>query len=300
MLPLWWQGPRDTICSIICLSGHYFARQLWQGGNSIPRWLMAMKSMASGSPTFFFYPRSLLRPSAPLAGQLPPPQQAIVPLPGSATLALLLSSMFAHLSAACATTRPWPGPAASLLYLALPHRRHGSPMPASVLAGVLGPCLALPHPCWARIRPPRTTQGCLPADPGLALLAFPTLPSLLLHDGAGHLARLLVRQTHPCPLTPRWLARRPGRGTFAWQPPRCCPPWRIRGHLMELMRGGMFDHRRNFLDRLPSGWDWRFRGHLAWQSVLTLVPLLIAWAAAQEPRHPEIAGKLGRSASSPS
>lgn len=58
---------------------------------------------------------------------------------------------------------------------------------------------------------------------------------------------------------------------------------------MELMRGGMFDFRRNFLDRLPSGWgDWRFRGHLAWQSMLTMGLLLVAWAATREPRHPEL------------
>jgi hypothetical protein len=69
---------------------------------------------------------------------------------------------------------------------------------------------------------------------------------------------------------------------------------------MELMRGGMFDYRRNFLDRLPSAWeDWRFRGHLAWQSMLTL-PCCSSPGPPPGSRATPSCCAGGRSASSPS
>ncbi|MGL6323033.1 hypothetical protein ACSZMP_07810 [Aeromonas rivipollensis] len=89
------------------LSGHYFARQLWQG-ELYPRWLMAMNG-GFGSPTFFFYPPLPYYVSALFAGPAAPAQQAIYPLLGSATLALLLSGAFAYLWLRATTPpgRPW-------------------------------------------------------------------------------------------------------------------------------------------------------------------------------------------------
>lgn len=119
MLPLWWQGGsqgHDLFHHL--LSGHYFARQLWQG-ELYPRWLMAMNG-GFGSPTFFFYPPLPYYVSALFAGPGAHPQQAIYPLLGSATLALLLSGVFAYLWLR-ATTPPGRALAASLLYLALPY-----------------------------------------------------------------------------------------------------------------------------------------------------------------------------------
>ncbi|MGE6167601.1 hypothetical protein ACLH0C_20865, partial [Aeromonas rivipollensis] len=65
VLPLWLLGGtqgHDLFHHL--LSGHYFARQLWQG-ELYPRWLMAMNG-GFGSPTFFFYP--------------PPPHLSPIPL----------------------------------------------------------------------------------------------------------------------------------------------------------------------------------------------------------------------------
>lgn len=74
MLPLWWQGGsqgHDLFHHL--LSGHYFARQLWQG-ELYPRWLMAMNG-GFGSPTFFFYPPLPYYVSALFAGPGAPPSR---------------------------------------------------------------------------------------------------------------------------------------------------------------------------------------------------------------------------------
>ena len=82
VLPVWLQGGtqgHDLFHHL--LSGHYFARQLWQG-ELYPRWLMAMNG-GFGSPTFFFYPPLPYYVSALFAGPGAPASAG----PTSATIA---------------------------------------------------------------------------------------------------------------------------------------------------------------------------------------------------------------------
>ena len=181
MLPLWWQGGsqgHDLFHHL--LSGHYFARQLWQG-ELYPRWLMAMNG-GFGSPTFFFYPPLPYYVSALFAGPGAHPQQAIYPLLGSATLALLLSGVFAYLWRR-ATTPPGRALAASLLYLALPYHvamdLYARFALAEFWAFAWAPLILLGQDLAHRGRP----QGLPLLILGLALLAFSHLPSLLLMMG---------------------------------------------------------------------------------------------------------------------
>ena len=118
LLPLWLQGGsqgHDLFHHL--LSGHYFAQQLWQG-EIYPRWLMAMNG-GFGSPTFFFYPPLPYYVSALFAGPQAPLHHAITPLLWSASLALLLSGLFAYLWLRSFAS-PLRALAATLLYLALP------------------------------------------------------------------------------------------------------------------------------------------------------------------------------------
>ncbi len=139
MLPLWWQGGsqgHDLFHHL--LSGHYFARQLWQG-ELYPRWLMAMNG-GFGSPTFFFYPPLPYYVSALFAGPGAHPQQAIYPLLGSATLA-----------------GPWP-PACSIWRC--PIMSPWISMPASPWRSS-GPSPGLPLSSWGRISPTADDlRGC--------------------------------------------------------------------------------------------------------------------------------------------
>ncbi|MFM5280568.1 hypothetical protein ACK30K_10770 [Aeromonas caviae] len=162
MLPLWWQGGsqgHDLFHHL--LSGHYFARQLWQG-ELYPRWLMAMNG-GFGSPTFFFYPPLPYYVSALFAGPGAHSQQAIYPLLGSATLALLLSGVFAYLWLRATTppgralAGPWP-PACSIWRC--PIMSPWISMPASPWRSS-GPSPGLPLSCWGRISPTADDlRGC--------------------------------------------------------------------------------------------------------------------------------------------
>ncbi|WGY76925.1 hypothetical protein [Aeromonas caviae] len=179
--------------------------------------------------------------------------------------------------------------AASLLYLALPYHVAMDLYARFALeefwAFAWAPLILLGQDLAHRGRP----QGLPLLILGLALLAFSHLPSLLLMMGLVTLrAFWFARRTRT--LTPCWQALGAQGVGLCMAAALLLPALADQGAIsMELMRGGMFDYRRNFLDRLPSAWeDWRFRGHLAWQSMLTLVLLLIAWAAAREPRHPEL------------
>lgn len=294
VLPIWLQGGtqgHDLFHHL--LSGHYFARQLWQG-ELYPRWLMAMNG-GFGSPTFFFYPPLPYYVSALFAGPVAPAQQAIYPLLGSATLALLLSGAFAYLWLR-ATTPPGRALAVSLLYLILPYHLamdlYARFALAEFWAFAWAPLILLGQDLTHR----GLRQGLPLLILGLALLAFSHLPSLLLMMGLVSV-RALWFAWRSRTLAPCWIALGAQGLGLCMAAALLLPALADQGAIsMELMRGGMFDFRRNFLDRLPSGWgDWRFRGHLAWQSLLTLALLLIAWAAAREPRHPELLcwGALG-------
>ena len=173
VLPIWLQGGtqgHDLFHHL--LSGHYFARQLWQG-ELYPRWLMAMNG-GFGSPTFFFYPPLPYYVSALFAGPGAHPQQAIYPLLGSATLALLLSGVFAYLWLR-ATTPPGRALAASLLYLALPYHvamdLYARFALAEFWAFAWAPLILLGQDLAHRGRP----QGLPLLILGLALLALLTL-----------------------------------------------------------------------------------------------------------------------------
>ncbi|MGY3901929.1 hypothetical protein ACW5XF_05600 [Aeromonas lusitana] len=287
LLPIWLQGGtqgHDLFHHL--LSGHYFAQQLWQG-ELYPRWLMAMNG-GFGSPTFFFYPPLPYYVSALFAGPGALAHHAVYPLLGSASLALLLSGLFAYLWLR-SVSEPGRALAVSLLYLALPYH----------LAMDLYARFALAE-FWAFVWAPlillgqdlatRRLRGGLPLLAlAIALLAYSHLPSLLL----------MLALTGLRALRFAWRARSwlPCEIALGGQVLGLCmatalllPAMTEQGAIsMELMRGGMFDFRRNFLDRLPTSLDdWRFRAHLGWQSVLTMGLLLVAWAAAREPYHPEL------------
>lgn len=287
LLPLWRQGGtqgHDLFHHL--LSGHYFAQQLWQG-ELYPRWLMAMNG-GFGSPTFFFYPPLTYYVSALFAGPGALAQHAIQPLLWSATLALALSGLAAYLWLRSFSAPPR-ALAVSLLYLALPYH----------LVMDLYARFALAE-CWAFVWAPlillgqdlaiRRQRAGLPLLAlSLALLAFSHLPSLLLMLGLISLRALWqARLSHS--LRPCWLTLGAAGLGLAMAAALLLPALSDQGAIsMELMRGGMFDYRRNFLSGLPTEWgDWRFRTHLAWQSLLTMALLLTAWAAAREPRHPEL------------
>ncbi|WP_421271891.1 hypothetical protein [Aeromonas taiwanensis] len=287
VLPLWLQGgSRGHDLFHHLLSGHYFAQQLWQG-ELYPRWLMAMNG-GFGSPTFFFYPPLPYYVSALLAGPGAPAQQAIYPLLGSATLALVLSGGFAYLWLR-SLAPPGRALAVSLLYLALPYHLamdlYARFALAEFWAFVWAPLILLGQDLAYRGRRPGLPLLIF----ALALLAFSHLPSLLLMMGLVSLRALWFawrgRTLRPC-----WQALGAQGLGLCMAAALLLPALADQGAIsMEMMRSGMFDYQRNFLDRLPTAWDdWRFRGHLAWLSVLTMALLLLAWAAAREPRHPEL------------
>ncbi|MBV7413222.1 hypothetical protein [Aeromonas sp. sif2433] len=297
LLPFWLQGGsqgHDLFHHL--LSGHYFAQQLWQG-EPYPRWLMAMNG-GFGSPTFFFYPPLPYYVSALFAGPGALAQHAIIPLLWSASLALLLSGIAAYLWLR-GFTAPGRALAVSLLYLALPYHLamdlYARFALAEFWAFVWAPLILLGQDLATR----RQRGGLLLMALSLALLALSHLPSLLLMMGLISL-RALLQAWQGRTLRPCWLILGAQGLGLSMAATLLLPALADQGAIsMELMRGGMFDFRRNFLDRLPSGWeDWRFRSHLAWQSLLTLALLLTAWAAAREPHHPELLcwGALGVSA----
>lgn len=287
LLPLWLQGGsqgHDLFHHL--LSGHYFAQQLWQG-EIYPRWLMAMNG-GFGSPTFFFYPPLPYYVSALFAGPQAPLHDAITPLLWSAGLALLLSGLFAYLWLRSFAS-PLRALAATLLYLALPYHLgmdlYARFALAEFWAFVWAPLILLGQDLANQ----RSRKGLPLLTLALALLAFSHLPSLLLMMGLITL-RALLQAWRSRILFPIQLVATAQVLGLVMAAILLLPALLDQGAIsMELMRGGMFDFRRNFLDRLPSGWgDWRFRGHLAWQSMLTMGLLLVAWAATREPRHPEL------------
>lgn len=287
LLPAWLQGGtqgHDLFHHLI--SGHYFAQQLWQG-ELYPRWLMGMNG-GFGSPTFFFYPPLPYYVSALFAGPVALPQQAVYPLLASASLGLWLSGLFAYLWLRGVAT-PGRALAVSLLYLALPYHLamdlYARFALAEFWAFAWAPLILLAQDLTTR----RQRHGLPLLALGLALLAYSHLPSLLLMLGLISLRALWqawrARTWRPC-----WLTLGAQGLGLCMAGALLLPALSDQGAIsMELMRGGMFDYRRNFLDRLPGGWgDWRFRAHLTWQSLLTLALLLTAWAASREPRHPEL------------
>lgn len=284
-LPLWLRGGsqgHDLFHHL--LSGHYFALQLWQG-ELYPRWLMAMNG-GFGSPTFFFYPPLPYYVSALLGGANPQPHDAMTALIASATLALGLSGLtfwlwIQHVA------KPARALATSLVYMALPYHLAIDLYARFALAEV-----------WAFVWLPLILLGqdrgkqpvALPVMAlGLALLALCHLPSLLLVIGLLMLRALImaIRARRRFPLTSALGATLLGLAMAALL---LAPALLDQGAIsMDEMQRGMFDFRRNFLDRLPLAFDdWRFRGQLALLTLLTLFTLLLAWAGAKEPRHPEL------------
>lgn len=294
VLPLWLQGGtqgHDLFHHL--LSGHYFGRQLWQG-ELYPRWLMAMNG-GFGSPTFFFYPPLPYYVSALFAGPEAPARHAIYPLLGSATLALLLSGAFAYLWLRRASG-PGRALAASLLYLVLPYHvtmdLYARFALAEFWAFAWAPLILLGQDLAHRGQ----RQGLPLLILGLALLAFSHLPSLLLVMVLVSVRALwfawLARSLAPC-----WLALGAQGLGLCMAGALLLPALADQDAIsMELMRSGMFDFRRNFLDRLPQGLDdWRFRGHLGWFTLLTLALLLVAWGSARGRSQAEIScwGAIG-------
>lgn len=297
LLPFWLRGGsqgHDLFHHL--LSGHFFAVQLWQG-ELYPRWLMEMNG-AFGSPVFFFYPPLPYYVSALFAGPTPLAHEAMTPLLWSSSVALWLSGLFAYL-----WLRPFAGHgralAASLLYMALPYH----------LAIDIYARFALAE-SWAFVWAPLALLAqdrlCRGAPFALLLLALAVsmltlshLPSTLLILGLLTLRSLLLvwRYKGSTALVSVPVTASPLIGTLLGQlwglamaSLLLLPALLDQGGIsMEQMRTGMFEFQRNFLDRLPqSRDDWRFRGHLAWLTLLTLALLLVAWAAAREPRHPEL------------
>lgn len=294
LLPFWLRGGsqgHDLFHHL--LSGHFFAVQLWQG-ELYPRWLMEMNG-AFGSPVFFFYPPLPYYVSALFAGPEPLAHHAMIPLLWSNTLALGLSGLFAYL---------WLLPfatsgralAASLLYMALPYHLaidiYARFALAESWAFVWAPLALLAQDRLCR----RAPFALLLLALAVALLTLSHLPSTLLILGLLTVRSLLLawRSKITLHLWPTLLGQLWG---LAMASLLLLPALLDQGGIsMDQMRIGMFEFQRNFLDRLPeSSSDWRFRGHLAWLTLLTLVLLLVAWAAAREPRHPELLiwGTLG-------
>ena len=294
LLPFWLRGGsqgHDLFHHL--LSGHFFAVQLWQG-EIYPRWLMEMNG-AFGSPAFFFYPPLPYYVSALFAGPDPLAHHAMLPLLWSNTLALGLSGLFAYL-----WLRPFATPgralAASLLYMALPYHLaidiYARFALAESWAFVWAPLALLAQDRLCR----RASFALLLLALAVALLTLSHLPSTLLILGLLTVRSLLLawRSKITLHLWPTLLGQLWG---LAMASLLLLPALLDQGGIsMDQMRIGMFEFHRNFLDRLPeTSSDWRFRGHLAWLTLLTLVLLLVAWAAAREPRHPELLiwGTLG-------
>lgn len=294
LLPFWLRGGsqgHDLFHHL--LSGHFFAVQLWQG-ELYPRWLMEMNG-AFGSPAFFFYPPLPYYVSALFAGPEPLAHHAMIPLLWSSTLALGLSGLFAYL-----WLRPFATPgralAASLLYMALPYHLaidiYARFALAESWAFVWAPLALLAQDRLCR----RAPFALLLLALAVALLTLSHLPSTLLILGLLTVRSLLLawRSRITLHLWPTLLGQLWG---LAMASLLLLPALLDQGGIsMDQMRIGMFEFHRNFLDRLPeSSSDWRFRGHLAWLTLLSLVLLLVAWAAAREPRHPELLiwGTLG-------
>ncbi|PKQ76857.1 hypothetical protein [Aeromonas sobria] len=294
LLPFWLRGGsqgHDLFHHL--LSGHFFAVQLWQG-EIYPRWLMEMNG-AFGSPAFFFYPPLPYYVSALFAGPDPLAHHAMIPLLWSSTLALGLSGLFAYL-----WLRPFATPgralAASLLYMALPYHLaidiYARFALAESWAFVWAPLALLAQDRLCR----RAPFALLLLALAVALLTLSHLPSTLLILGLLTMRSLLLawRSKITLHLWPTLLGQLWG---LAMASLLLLPALLDQGGIsMDQMRIGMFEFHRNFLDRLPeTSSDWRFRGHLAWLTLLTLVLLLVAWAAAREPRHPELLiwGTLG-------
>ncbi|TNH80153.1 6-pyruvoyl-tetrahydropterin synthase-related protein [Aeromonas sobria] len=287
LLPFWLRGGsqgHDLFHHL--LSGHFFAVQLWQG-EIYPRWLMEMNG-AFGSPAFFFYPPLPYYVSALFAGPEPLAHHAMIPLLWSNTLALGLSGLFAYL-----WLRPFATSgralAASLLYMALPYHLaidiYARFALAESWAFVWAPLALLAQDRLCR----RAPFALLLLALALALLTLSHLPSTLLILGLLTVRSLLLawRSKITLHLWPTLLGQLWG---LAMASLLLLPALLDQGGIsMDQMRIGMFEFHRNFLDRLPeTSSDWRFRGHLAWLALLTLVLLLVAWAAAREPRHPEL------------
>ncbi|MGY3893774.1 hypothetical protein [Aeromonas enterica] len=268
------------------LSSHFFAVQLWQG-EFYPRWLMAMNG-GFGSPTFFFYPPLPYYVSALFAGPTPLDHEAMTPLLWSSSLALWLSGLFAYL-----WLRTFASPrralGASLLYMALPYH----------LAIDIYARFALAE-SWAFVWVPLAMLGqdrlFKHAPFGLLLLAFAVamlalshLPSLLIILVL-LAVRSLLQAWHNQTICPIWSSLLAQGWGLAMASLLLLPALLDQGAIsMEQMRTGIFEFQRNFLDRLPQSLDdWRFRGHLTWLSMLTLVLLLVAWAATRAPHHPEL------------
>lgn len=294
LLPFWLRGGsqgHDLFHHL--LSGHFFAVQLWQG-EIYPRWLMEMNG-ALGSPAFFFYPPLPYYVSALFAGPSPLAHHAMIPLLWSNTLALGLSGLFAYL-----WLRPFATSgralAASLLYMALPYHLaidiYARFALAESWAFVWAPLALLAQDRLCR----RAPFALLLLALAVALLTLSHLPSTLLILGLLTVRSLLLawRSKITLHLWPTLLGQLWG---LVMASLLLLPALLDQGGIsMDQMRIGMFEFHRNFLDRLPeTSSDWRFRGHLAWLTLLTLVLLLVAWAAAREPRHPELLiwGTLG-------
>ncbi|WP_368164363.1 6-pyruvoyl-tetrahydropterin synthase-related protein [Aeromonas sp. R6-2] len=285
ILPLWLRGGsqgHDLFHHL--LSGHYFALQLWQG-ELYPRWLMAMNG-GFGSPTFFFYPPLPYYVSALLGGATPQPHDAMTALIASATLALGLSGLTFWL-----WIRSMAGPmralVASLIYMALPYHLaidlYARFALAEVWAFVWLPLILLGQDRYMR------TIGVPLMALGLALLTLSHLPSLLLAICLV-LLRALIRARRDRLWRPLLTTLGATLLGLAMAALLLAPALLDQGGIsMAEMQRGMFDFRRNFLDRLPTAFDdWRFRGQLALFTLLTLFTLLLAWAGAREPRHPEL------------
>ena len=287
LLPFWLRGGsqgHDLFHHL--LSGHFFAVQLWQG-EIYPRWLMEMNG-AFGSPAFFFYPPLPYYVSALFAGPDPLAHHAMIPLLWSNTLALGLSGLFAYL-----WLRPFATSgralAASLLYMALPYHLaidiYARFALAESWAFVWAPLALLAQDRLCR----RAPFALLLLALAVALLTLSHLPITLLILGLLTLRSLLLawRSKITLHLWPTLLGQLWG---LAMASLLLLPALLDQGGIsMDQMRIGMFEFHRNFLDRLPeTSSDWRFRGHLAWLTLLTLVLLLVAWATAREPRHPEL------------
>ncbi|ATL92273.1 hypothetical protein CK911_05230 [Aeromonas sp. CU5] len=286
LLPFWLRGGsqgHDLFHHL--LSGHFFAVQLWQG-EIYPRWLMEMNG-AFGSPAFFFYPPLPYYVSALFAGPEPLAHHAMIPLLWSSTLALGLSGLFAYL-----WLRPFATSgralAASLLYMALPYHLaidiYARFALAESWAFVWAPLALLAQDRLYR----RAPFALLLLALAVALLTLSHLPSTLLILGLLTVRSLLLawRSKITLHLWPTLLGQLWGLAMASLLLPALLDQGGIS---MDQMRIGMFEFHRNFLDRLPeTSSDWRFRGHLAWLTLLTLVLLLVAWATAREPRHPEL------------
>ncbi|MFQ2012274.1 hypothetical protein ACK336_03425 [Aeromonas veronii] len=297
LLPFWLRGGsqgHDLFHHL--LSGHFFAVQLWQG-ELYPRWLMEMNG-AFGSPVFFFYPPLPYYVSALFAGPTPLAHEAMTPLLWSSSVALWLSGLFAYL-----WLRPFAGHgralAASLLYMALPYHLaidiYARFALAESWAFVWAPLALLAQDRLSRGAPFALLLLAL----AVSMLTLSHLPSTLLILGLLTLRSLLLvwRYKGSTTLVSVPVTAAPLIGTLLGQlwglamaSLLLLPALLDQGGIsMEQMRTGMFEFQRNFLDRLPqSRDDWRFRGYLAWLTLLTLALLLVAWAAAREPRHPEL------------